>query len=344
MYWKSALVLILVALFVGWLPAAFVEQACSGESPPVITPGQIEADWLRQDALRGRASAAWPAGNVTPEQDAAGGCDGVKTGKWGFHTAEEANPWWQVDLGKPAALDRVVIYNRCDGGFANRASRIMVLLSADAQSFKQAYQHDGTVFGGQPDNHPLSVPLKGQVARYVRLQLPGHSYFHLDEVEVYGGNGKENLALHRPATQSSVSEWSVAHSKPNAVAKAAAWSSASTRSARSWSAASAWPRTCGRWGPRSRPKRRRCGKQRHGHLRPRPRRRPRPRPISKPAGRSADWRCATPCWISIRSCSSSTPPAGSPTCPTSSTVGGRGRAAGSFCSKASRATGRRSAA
>ncbi len=226
MYWKSALVLILVALFVGWLPAAFVEQACSGESPPVITPGQIEADWLRQDALRGRASAAWPAGNVTPEQDAAGGCDGVKTGKWGFHTAEEANPWWQVDLGKPAALDRVVIYNRCDGGFANRASRIMVLLSADARSFKQAYQHDGTVFGGQPDNHPLSVPLKGQVARYVRLQLPGHSYFHLDEVEVYGGNGKENLALHRPATQSSVSEWSVAHSKPNAVAKAAAWSSA----------------------------------------------------------------------------------------------------------------------
>ena len=110
--------------------------------------------------------------------------------------------------------------------FADRNSRIMVLLSSDARSFKQAYQHDGTIFGGQPDNHPLSVPLQGRTARYVRLQLPGHSYFHLDEVEVYAVNGKENLALDRPATQSSVSQWSVAHGKPNAASKVADWSSA----------------------------------------------------------------------------------------------------------------------
>jgi hypothetical protein len=214
----------MITLAVGWLADTFATQARSDESPSVITPGQIEADWLRQDSLRGRVSAASPAGNVTPEQDAAGGCDGVKTGTWGFHTAEETNPWWQVDLGKPAALDRVVIYNRCDGT-AGRSSRIMVLLSSDARSFKQAYQHDGTVFGGQPDNHPLSVPLKGRIARYVRLQLPGHSYFHLDEVEIYAVIGKENLAFGCPATQSSVSQWSVAHGKPNAASKVTEWSS-----------------------------------------------------------------------------------------------------------------------
>ena len=48
--------------------------ARAGKAPPAITPGQIEADWLRQDAVRGGARA--PAGNVTPEQDAGGGCDG----------------------------------------------------------------------------------------------------------------------------------------------------------------------------------------------------------------------------------------------------------------------------
>ena len=222
MTWKVAFPPLMVTFVVGWLPAVLAEQSRLVEPPPVITSGQIEADWLRQDALRGGAPAA---GGVTPEQDAAGGCDGAKTGAWGFHTADETNPWWQVDLGKPVELDRVVIYNRCDA-FAERSSRIMVLLSSDARSFKQAYQHDGTVFGGQPDKRPLLVPLKGQVARYVRLQLPGHSYFHLDEVEVYAVDGKKNLALGRPATQSSVSQWSVTHGKPSAASNPADWSSA----------------------------------------------------------------------------------------------------------------------
>jgi len=222
---KVAFALFTVTLVVGRLPAASAEQGRSGEAPPVITPRQIEADWLRQDLLRGKAPAAAAAGGVTPEQDAAGGCDGVKTGAWGFHTAEEANPWWQVDLGKPAALDRVLIYNRCDA-FASRNSRIMVLLSDDGRGFQQVYQHDGKVFGGQLDHHPLSVPLHGRIARYLRLQLPGRSYFHLDEVEVYAVDGKKNLALGRPATQSSVSQWSVAHGKPHAASKTREWSSA----------------------------------------------------------------------------------------------------------------------
>ena len=225
MSWKTVFALFIVPLVVGRLPAAPAEQPRSTQAQPVISPAQIEADWLRQDAVRGVVSGALPAAGVTPEMDAAGGCDGVKTGKWGFHTADEPNPWWQVDLGKATALDRVVLYNRCDA-LADRNGRIMVLLSSDARTFKQVYQHDGTTFGGQPDNCPLFVPLKGQSARYVRLQLPGHSYFHLDEVEVYGTNGKENLALDHPATQSSVSEWSVAHGKPAAASKPADWSGA----------------------------------------------------------------------------------------------------------------------
>ncbi|MBM3890533.1 MAG: hypothetical protein FJ388_15585, partial [Verrucomicrobia bacterium] len=65
----------------------------------VITPQQIEADWLRQEELRERPVVAGKGKDVKPEQDALGGVDGIRTGQWGFHTENELNPWWQVDLG-----------------------------------------------------------------------------------------------------------------------------------------------------------------------------------------------------------------------------------------------------
>ena len=58
--------------------------AASSDSP---TREQIEADWIRQDLVRGGSS-----GKVTPEEDAVGACDGLKDGKWGFHTALEDRP------------------------------------------------------------------------------------------------------------------------------------------------------------------------------------------------------------------------------------------------------------
>ena len=191
--------------------------AARGDAPAiqtgaaVISPQQIEADWLNPESLRQSAGETGPriGGKVTPEQDAAGGCDGAKDGKWGFHTAYEQDPWWQVDLGKATALERIVLYNRCDS-CAPRNSRILVLLSDDAKDFRQAYQHNGTTFYGFTDKKPLAVPMNGATARYVRLQLRGKSYFHLDEVEIYAAAGR-NVALGRPATQSSVSAWSATH-------------------------------------------------------------------------------------------------------------------------------------
>jgi len=165
---------------------------------PRPTREQIEADWLQQDVVRSP---------VTPEQDAAGGCDGIKDGKWGFHTALQDDPWWQVDLGAVMPLDRAVVYNRCDGTAA-RAVRLAVLLSQDGKGFAQAYQHDGSVFYGQSDGKPLVVSLHGAEARYVRLQVPGNNCLHMDEVEVYPTGEDRNVALGRPATQSSICEWS----------------------------------------------------------------------------------------------------------------------------------------
>ncbi|MCP4783473.1 MAG: hypothetical protein GY903_08415 [Fuerstiella sp.] len=197
-----------------WLFGCFVMSTaalCGGlataEPDPAVTSEQIEADWLRQGQLRDAPGAS--ASGVTLEQDAAGGCDGIKNGKWGFHTENEDQPWWQVDLGESTPLDRVVLYNRCDRAMGTRNSRIIVLVSNDGKYFEQYYQHDGTDFLGHPDGKPCSVPMKGRAARFIRMQLPGKSYFHLDEIEIYAVSGKENIALHKPATQSSTSQWSV---------------------------------------------------------------------------------------------------------------------------------------
>lgn len=175
----------------------------------------VEADWLDADARYVPApitTHAAPANEngVTTAQDASGGNDGVKNGKWGFHTASnETDPWWQVDLGKPHALDRVVVYNRLDNGDIARTARLQVLLSLDGETFEQAYAHNGEPFHGFKGGPPLTVKLDGAQARVVRVQVPGQCSFALDEIEVYAADAPEtNVALNRPADQKSVSPYS----------------------------------------------------------------------------------------------------------------------------------------
>ncbi len=186
--------------------------SCAGWfAQPAVTPAQVEADWIRADTLRHRAEG----GAVSPARDAAGGCDGVRNGEFGFHTALEDQPWWQVDLGRPVAVDRVVLFNR--RGFEGRTARVRVLLSTDGGDWQTAYAHDGAPFGGSYDGRPLCAPLNGATGRFVRLRIPQTDYLHFDEVEVYAIGVSTNIALGRHATQSSVSQWSVAHDPPAAM-------------------------------------------------------------------------------------------------------------------------------
>lgn len=192
------------------LPGLLVIMACvslqGAVDPPPPTPEQVEADWFLQDLKR----LSPPTASISVEEDAVGAVDGEKTGKWGFHTELEEDPWWQVDLGQTQSIGRVLIYNRCDE-CADRNARIRLKLSDDGKAFREVYCHDGTTFYGASDNRPLQVTLHGQRARVIRLALTGKSYFHLDEVEIYAATGTTNLALGKPATQSSTSQWSTRH-------------------------------------------------------------------------------------------------------------------------------------
>ena len=204
---------------------------------PTVEAGEpmravIEADWIARDArfaprkAQGAAAASAKVNEhgVTTAEDASGGVDGVKNGRWGFHVASgETNPWWQVDLGKVHTLDRVVVYNRTDRGSARRTSRLCISVAgADGdpacKTFQLIYKHDGKPFGGVKDGKPLAIGLqgKGAKARIVRCHIQGRLSFALDEVEVYAADDpKTNIALKKPADQISVSQYSYPGTLPD---------------------------------------------------------------------------------------------------------------------------------
>ena len=183
----------------------------------------IEADWIRQDSQFNASRPAEPQANtdgVTTAQDAAGACDGIKNGRWGFHTASsEQDPWWQVDLQDEYKLGRIVVFNRTDSSTAPRTRNIRILTAGADGSFKPIYQHNGKTFYGIKEKKPLIVDLQNKdvTARIVRLHIPGKCSFALDEVEVYStDNPTRNIALGKPADQKSTSQ----HSYPGTLGDA----------------------------------------------------------------------------------------------------------------------------
>ena len=193
----------------------FVMLALGGLGAWAADDAALVSDWMEQARLRFRHEPNATGGllggyggiTVQPADDAAGAVDGKTDEPWGFHTGEDASPWWQVDLGAPVKLGKIVVHNR--PGFEDRTKDIQALLSQDGEKWTAFFANDGTVFG--IGDKALSVPGKGAEARFVRLQLPRKGYFHLNEVQVFAEGGAENIAQGKPASQSSVSQWSQAH-------------------------------------------------------------------------------------------------------------------------------------
>ena len=122
--------------------------------------------------------------------------DGNTDGNWGgnsvSHTANQAMPWWQVDLGAAQGIRNIRIWNRTDC-CGERLAKFHVLVSdypfasGDLNVARQQpgvwdYYHDA-VAGRTTD---ISVNRNG---RYVRVQLSGTNFLQLAEVEVFGEAG-----------------------------------------------------------------------------------------------------------------------------------------------------------
>jgi FkbM family methyltransferase len=124
--------------------------------------------------------------------DAQGAVNGIRTGRYGFCTDIEDNPWWEVDLGTSKPIAEIRVYNRLEDGWGDRARTLLILLSLDGSSWWEVHNQAGRTFGGI-DGRPLRAIFDSALtARFVRLQLNERQYLHLDEVEVYGPSLPKN--------------------------------------------------------------------------------------------------------------------------------------------------------
>lgn len=195
------LLLFLLTTFLA--PVLFGADEASGR-------GRLEERWLREidpaykPNLIGAVSQ--PPGGP-PWKDASGAVNGDRFDRIGFHTLEEQRPWWVVDLQQVYELGRVVLYNR--EGAESRTQFIEILFSTDGETWVDVYTHSGGVFrGGVEGTEPLELDFAGRKTRYVRLQVR-NTFLHLNEVEVFArDDATTNIALRKPATQSSAGSWS----------------------------------------------------------------------------------------------------------------------------------------
>ena len=147
-------------------------------------------------------SARATSSKIVPAEDAAGAVDGRKTKSFDLHTNQDPSPWWQVDLGRAHELEEAVVEaGHCD----ERLKDFQVKLSDDGKTWRTAYESKGETKGRKT----FRIPFGGQAGRFLRIQVPTRTWMHLSEVEVFAkGVPKKNIALKRPADQSSVSTWS----------------------------------------------------------------------------------------------------------------------------------------
>ncbi|MFA9372429.1 MAG: ice-binding family protein [Labilibaculum antarcticum] len=120
-----------------------------------------------------------------------GNTDGVYNNKSVTHTnKEDAQDWWQVDLGAQENVDYVNIYRRTDCCTWRLENFYVLLSDNDLQSVSLTDAlHDPTVesyyVAGDPGDLKR-ILTSGNTFRYVKIQLKDTDYLSLAEVEVMG--------------------------------------------------------------------------------------------------------------------------------------------------------------
>jgi hypothetical protein len=94
-----------------------------------------------------------------------------------FHTAWDANPWVELDLGQPKVVSTIVVRNRTDCCL-DRADPLIVEASTDGREWRQIARHDGLFTTWKPAFAPVT-------ARTLRFRVPRTSALHFEQVNVY---------------------------------------------------------------------------------------------------------------------------------------------------------------
>lgn len=152
-------------------------------------PEDVEGGRLENVAL-GKPASQSSLSQWSAEGEACNAVSGSLSQAFAFHTATEQSPWWCVDLLEPFAIERLVIHNRQEADFQDRASTLVVEISMDGARWTLV--HKGVAFfGGGAVGRPLVLPLAGKLkAQFVRLSLTEWAALHLSQVEVFARTTK----------------------------------------------------------------------------------------------------------------------------------------------------------
>lgn len=71
-------------------------------------------------ALKGTATQSSTSLGASAQRAIDGNTDGSWAGESVTHTNRQPHPWWEVDLGTDQPIDRIIIWNRTDGGLQTR--------------------------------------------------------------------------------------------------------------------------------------------------------------------------------------------------------------------------------
>ncbi|XP_052072685.1 uncharacterized protein LOC127710760 [Mytilus californianus] len=97
-----------------------------------------------------------------------------------FHTGNQRNPYWWVDLGSSFSVHHVEIWNRRRNG--NRLHVMTVSVGPTLRRMTRCAYYRGPARNGSHIILKCRKPIKGRV---VKLALRTRSYFHLAEVKVF---------------------------------------------------------------------------------------------------------------------------------------------------------------
>jgi hypothetical protein len=96
-----------------------------------------------------------------------------------FHTVEEAEPWLEIDLGRPTSFSVVDVTNRSDC-CPDRAVPLAIEVSNDRTTWREVARRKETF-------SEWRAKFKSQQARYVRLRVLRRTLLHLEKVAVRAG-------------------------------------------------------------------------------------------------------------------------------------------------------------
>jgi hypothetical protein len=151
--------------------------------PPATSPPRGIDLAERKPALQSSHSH-WSKGD-SAATDASLAVSGALQDDYAFHTDNDMDPWWQVDLLDESWIEQVEIVNRLE--VPHRFSQFRIETSQDCTSWvTRLTKSDGRMVSFDPALPFVFAPTAPFVARYVRIVQFGQGVMHLRRVRIFG--------------------------------------------------------------------------------------------------------------------------------------------------------------